>query len=97
MVKDFYVCFYCRMNGDPKYRNGNNLLRTRQVTLYTDLGIKYMKDIIQDQSGKHHTKLGHHDNPLVKRLLESEENRKLKRKLQDKLGTLAGRVPIMFF
>lgn len=44
---------------------------------HTELGIKYKKGSIQQKSGKHHTKLGNHENPLLKQLPEREENRGL--------------------
>jgi hypothetical protein len=47
------------------------------ATLHADLCISYVQDVIH--CNKHHTKLGTHENPLLKTLLVREENRRLKR------------------
>jgi hypothetical protein len=50
-------------------------------TLHNDLGIPYIKDVIQERSSKHHDRLEVHPNPLLKPLLEKQNNRRLKRRL----------------
>jgi hypothetical protein len=49
------------------------------VTLHTDLGISYIREVIHQKCNKHHTRLETHENPLLKTLLLREENRQLKR------------------
>jgi hypothetical protein len=49
------------------------------ATLYADLGISYVQDAFHQKSNKHHTRLGTHENPLLKTLLLRGENRRLKR------------------
>jgi hypothetical protein len=49
------------------------------ATLHADLGIPYVHEVIHQKCNKHHTKLGIHENPLLKTLLLKEENRRLKR------------------
>jgi hypothetical protein len=49
------------------------------VTLHADLGIPYVQDAIHQKCNKHHTRLGTHENPLLKTLLVREENRRFKR------------------
>jgi hypothetical protein len=49
------------------------------ATLHADLGISYVHEIIHQKCNKHHTRLGTHENPLLKTLLLREENRRLKR------------------
>jgi hypothetical protein len=49
------------------------------ATLHADLGISYVQDAIHQKCNKHHTRLGTHENPLLKTLLLGEENRRLKR------------------
>jgi hypothetical protein len=48
-------------------------------TLHSDLGISYVQEVIDQKCNKHHTRLGTHENPLLKTLLLREENRRLKR------------------
>jgi hypothetical protein len=47
--------------------------------LHADLGISYAQDVIHRKCNNHHTKLETHENPLLKKLLLREENRRLKR------------------
>jgi hypothetical protein len=49
------------------------------ATLHADLGISYVPEVIHQKCNRHHTRLGTHENPLLKTLLEREENRRLKR------------------
>jgi hypothetical protein len=46
-------------------------------TLHKDLGIPYIKDVIQERSSKHHDRIEVHPNQL----LEKQNNRMLKRRL----------------
>jgi hypothetical protein len=48
-------------------------------TLHADLGISYIQDAIHQKCNKHQTRLGTHENPLLRTLLVREENRRLKR------------------
>jgi hypothetical protein len=43
-------------------------------TLYIDLGIPYIKDVIQERSIKHHDRKEVHPNPLLQPLLEKQNN-----------------------
>jgi hypothetical protein len=49
------------------------------ATLHADLGISYVHEVIHQKFNKHHTRLGTHENPLLRTLLLREENRRLKR------------------
>jgi hypothetical protein len=49
------------------------------ATLHADLGISYVREVIHQKCNEHHTRLGTHENPLLKTLLVREENRRLKR------------------
>jgi hypothetical protein len=49
------------------------------ATLHADLGISYVHEVIHQKFNNHHTRLGTHENPLLKKLLLREENRRLKR------------------
>jgi hypothetical protein len=49
------------------------------ATLLADLGISYVHEVIHQKCKKHHTTLQAHENPLLKKLLLREENRRLKR------------------
>jgi hypothetical protein len=51
------------------------------ATLHADLGISYsyVQDVIHQKWNNHHTRLETHENPLLKKLLLREENRRLKR------------------
>jgi hypothetical protein len=49
------------------------------ATLNADLGISYVHEVIHQKCNKHHTRLGTHENPLLKTLLVREGNRRLKR------------------
>jgi hypothetical protein len=49
------------------------------ATLHADLGISYLQDVIHQKCNKHHTRLGAHENPLLKTLLGREEIRRLER------------------
>jgi hypothetical protein len=49
------------------------------ATLHADLGISYVQDVIHKKCNRHHTTLETHENPLLKKLLSREENRRLKR------------------
>jgi hypothetical protein len=48
------------------------------ATLHADLGISYVHEVSHQKCNKHHTRLGTNENPLLKTLLVSEENRRLK-------------------
>jgi hypothetical protein len=50
-------------------------------TLHNDLGIPYIKDVIQERSSKHHDRIEVDPNPLLQPLLEKQTNRRLKRRL----------------
>jgi hypothetical protein len=39
---------------------------------YNDLGIPYIKDVIQERSSKHHDRIEVHLNPLLQPLLEKK-------------------------
>jgi hypothetical protein len=43
------------------------------------LGISYVHEVIHQKCNQHHTRIGTHENPLLKTLLLREENRRLKR------------------
>jgi hypothetical protein len=45
------------------------------ATLHADLGISYVHEVIHQKCNKHHTRLGTHENQLLKTLLVGEENR----------------------
>jgi hypothetical protein len=49
------------------------------ATLHADLCISYVQDVIHQKCNNHHTRLETHENPVLKTLLVSEENRRLKR------------------
>jgi hypothetical protein len=46
------------------------------ATLHADLGISYVREVINQKCNKHHTA---HEKPLLKTLLAKEANRRLKR------------------
>ena len=48
-------------------------------TLHNDLGIQFIKDVLQERSTKHHDRLEVHLNTLLQPLLEMQNNRRLKR------------------
>jgi hypothetical protein len=50
-------------------------------TLHNDLGIPFIKDVIQERSSKHHNRLEAHPNALLLPLLKNHSNRRLKRRL----------------
>jgi len=50
-------------------------------TLHNDLGIQFIKDVLQERSTKHHDRLEVHLNTLLQPLLEMQNNRRLKRRL----------------
>jgi len=50
-------------------------------TLHNDLGIPFIKDVLQERSTKHHDCLKVHPNTLLQPLLEKQNNRRLKRRL----------------
>jgi hypothetical protein len=50
-------------------------------TLHNDLGIPFIKDVLQESSTKHHDRLEVHPNALLQPLLEKQNNRRLKRRL----------------
>jgi hypothetical protein len=37
------------------------------TTLHANLGMSYLQDIIHQKCNKHHTRLGTHENPLLKK------------------------------
>jgi hypothetical protein len=43
-------------------------------TLHKDLGIPYIKDVIQERSSKHHDSIEVHPKPLLQPLLEKQNN-----------------------
>jgi len=47
-------------------------------TLHNDLGIPFIKDVLQERSTKHHDRLEVHPNALLQPLLEKQNNRRLK-------------------
>jgi hypothetical protein len=49
------------------------------ATLHADLGISYVHEVIHQKCNKQHTRLETHENPLLKKLLLREKNRRLKR------------------
>jgi hypothetical protein len=49
------------------------------ATLQADLCISYVQDVIHQKCNRLHTRLGTHENPLLKTLLLGEENRRLER------------------
>jgi hypothetical protein len=49
------------------------------ATLHADIGISYVQEFIHQKCNKHHTRLGTHENPLLKTQTELTENRRLKR------------------
>jgi hypothetical protein len=49
------------------------------ATLHADLGISSVQDVIQQRSDKHHNKIKTHETPILKTLLASDDNRRLKR------------------
>jgi len=50
-------------------------------TLHNDLGIPFIKDVLQERSTKHHDRLEIHPNALLQPFLEKQNNRSLKRRL----------------
>jgi hypothetical protein len=50
-------------------------------TLHNDLGIPFIKDILQERSSKHHDRLEVHPNALLLPLLKNHSNTRLKRRL----------------
>jgi len=50
-------------------------------TLHNDLGILFIKDVLQERSTKHHDHLEVHPNALLQPLLEKQNNRRLKGRL----------------
>jgi len=50
-------------------------------TLRSDLGIPFIKDVLQEGSTKHHDRLEVHPNTILQPLLEMQNNRRLKRRL----------------
>jgi hypothetical protein len=48
------------------------------ATLHADVGISYVHEVTHQKCNKHHTRLGTHENPLLKTLRIREENRRLK-------------------
>jgi hypothetical protein len=43
------------------------------ATLHADLGMSYVHEIIHQKCNKHHTRLGTHENPLLKKNFYSEK------------------------
>jgi hypothetical protein len=50
----------------------------RNHTLHSDLKVPYVRDVIHERIGKHHTKLEDHPNPLLEPL-QPARNRRLNR------------------
>jgi len=48
-------------------------------TLHTDFYIPYVNDVIHERINKHHNKPEAHPNPLLEPLLQTANNRRLKR------------------
>jgi hypothetical protein len=48
-------------------------------TLHSDLKVPYLRDVIHERIGKHHTKLEDHPNPLLEPLLKPAYTRRLNR------------------
>jgi hypothetical protein len=49
------------------------------ATLYADLGISSVQDVMQQRSNKHHNKIKTHINPLSETLLAIDDKRRFKR------------------
>jgi hypothetical protein len=49
------------------------------ATLHINLGISSVKDVIQQRSNKHYNKIKTHETPLLKTLLATDDNRRLKK------------------
>jgi hypothetical protein len=64
---------------------------------HSDLKVPYVRDVIHERIGKHHTRLEAHPNPLLVPLLQPARNRRLNRcwsfDLQDTWGGLTGCTP----
>jgi len=80
------------MADEPRYVSNS--------TLHKDLGVKFIKDVLQERSTKHHDRLEVHPNALLQPLLEKQNNRRLKRRLPIDLkwnsrGPFAGGVLIL--
>jgi hypothetical protein len=73
--------------GAVNLRSRPNILRkivdapwyVSNATLHADLVISYVHEAIHQKCNNHHTRLETHENPLLKTLLVTEENRRLKR------------------
>jgi hypothetical protein len=48
-------------------------------TLYDDLNVSFIKDVIQEKSINHHGRLGNHSDPILQTLLEQQQRRRLKK------------------
>jgi hypothetical protein len=59
-----------------KFYNYFGLCYVSNATLHADLGISYVHEVIHQKCNKHQTRLGTHENPLLKTLLLREENRR---------------------
>lgn len=71
-------------------------------TLYTDLGKKYVGDVIKQKSGNIILNSKNHDYPLAIRFNEREDNSRLRENDQlltwkDNPETIVGRLPVRFF
>jgi hypothetical protein len=49
-------------------------------TINSDLKVPYVRDVIHEIIGKHHTKLEDHPSPLLEPLLQNAYNRRLNRR-----------------
>jgi hypothetical protein len=72
------------------------------MALHNDLGISYIKVVIQERSSKHYDLIEVHPNPLLQPLLEKQNNRRLKRRLPidlkyNRRGLFAGGALILSF
>jgi hypothetical protein len=56
---------------------GNEPWYVRNHTHHSDLKVPYVRDVIHERIGKHHTNLEDHPNPLLEPLLQPTYNRKL--------------------
>jgi hypothetical protein len=48
-------------------------------TLYDDLKVPFVKDVIQENSIRHLDKLGNHSNPILQPQLEQQQRKSLKK------------------
>ena len=51
-----------------------------RIKLHNDLGIPFIKDVLQERSSKHHDRLEVHPNALLQPLLQKQNQPKAKKK-----------------